>query len=305
MRNNKTLMKFVKFGAFTLFVLLLWSCDKTNDTADAYGNFRANEIIISAETAGKVYDFRAEEGDSINAGDTLCKIDTELLSIKTEQVEAQMQAAKNKFSDILAQVKVLREKEEMLLREKNRVEKLLKDSAATQKQMDDINSELDILNRQIDQVKVKNQSVFDELAILEKQKEYLQAQVGKGVIISPIKGHLLEKYVETYEVTAPGKPLCKIADISQMILKVYLSGDQLDDVEIGKTVKVYIDKNEHENREYSGKLSMISDKAEFTPKIIQTKKERVNLVYAAEIMVENDGKIKIGMPGEIKFTQQE
>jgi len=303
--NNKTLLKSVKYAVLSFLMFSMFSCNNNGDKADAYGNFRAKEIIVSSENAGKIFDFRAEEGDILNAGDTICKIDTELLAIKKQQIDAQMQATENKFSDILAQVKVLQEKKEMLLREKNRVKKLLKDSAATQKQMDDINSELDILNRQIEQVKLKNQSVFDELAVLEKQKEYLKAQIDKSFIISPIKGSLLEKYAENYEITTPGKPLCKIADISEMILKVYVSGDQLDDIEIGKNVKVYIDKNENENWEYRGKVRMISDKAEFTPKIIQTKKERVNLVYAAEIIVENDGKIKIGMPGEIQFTEQD
>ena len=284
-------------------VIFMFSCQNNNDKADAYGNFEAREIMISSEAGGKILQFNAKEGDLLKAGDTICKVETELLEIKKEQITAQKQAVKNKFADILAQVKVLEEKQAMLKTEKNRLTKLFEDSVATQKQMDKVNSETDILKRQIEQVKVKNQSVFDELSILDKQMKFLNKQISKATLINPTNGTLLQKYAETFEITAPGKVLYKIADISEMILKAYVSGDQLSDIKIGKPVDVFIDKNENENLKYTGKVVWIADKSEFTPKIIQTKKERVNLVYAIKIRVKNDGKIKIGMPGEIRIKQ--
>lgn len=293
----------MKYYLLFLGILLIFSsCSDNKDTADAYGNFEAHEIILSAETPGQITRFDFREGQNAQAGDTLCTIDTELLEIKLEQLRVQKQAVKNKFADILAQVKVLEEKKQGLFTEKKRIEKLLRDSAATQKQMDNINSQLDVLNRQIDQVKIKNQAVFDETAILDKQTDYLKAQIEKATVVMPIDGRLLEKYAEVYETAVPGKALCKIADTREMILRAYVSGEQLADIQIGQTGKVYIDKNADEQYEYEGRVVWIADEAEFTPKIIQTKKERVNLVYAVKIAVKNDGRIKIGMPGEFKIN---
>ena len=161
------------------------------------------------------------------------------------------------------------------------------------------------MKRQIEQVKIKNQSVFDELNILDKQMKFLDEQINKASLINPTNGTLLQKYAEAFEITAPGKVLYKIADISEMILKAYISGDQLSDLKLGKTVDVFIDKNEDENHKYNGIVVWIADKAEFTPKIIQTKQERVNLVYAIKVRIKNDGKIKIGMPGEIRIKSKE
>ncbi|MEA2041181.1 MAG: HlyD family efflux transporter periplasmic adaptor subunit [Bacteroidota bacterium] len=285
---------------FTVIVLSFFlSCDNSSDKADAYGNFEAKEIIISSKALGQINEFNAVKGQIVKEGDTICAVNTELLRIKKEQMLSQKKAVKNKFSGIMAQVDVLLEKKEMLLTEKKRLTKLFKDSAATQKQMDNISAELDILLRQTEQVKTKNQTVFDELNIVDKQIKYIDLQIKNALVINPITGTILEKYTEQHEMTMPGKPLYKVADLSTMKLKAYVSGDQLSHIKIGSKVQVQIDKSEDENYSYNGVISSVADKAEFTPKIIQTKKERVNLVYAVEVRVKNDGKIKIGMPGEL------
>jgi HlyD family secretion protein len=277
------------------------SCKKNNQRADAYGNFEAKETVISSQTPGMIIKCNIEEGEELNVGDTAYICDPYSYKLQKEQILTQKSAVSSKFSGILAQVDVLNKQKEVLLKEEERIQKLLKDNAATQKQLDDITGKIDILEKQILQVKTQHQNLFDELKVFDSQINTVNDYIHKTRIINPIKGRVLVKYAEQYEITAPGKPLYKIADLSEIILRAYISGSQLNEIQIGQTVSVFIDNSENNTKKYSGKITWISDKAEFTPKIIQTKEERVNLVYAVKIKVINDGSIKIGMPGEIKF----
>jgi len=183
----------------------------------------------------------------------------------------------------------------------NRIINLLKDSAATQKQADAVIGKINVLDRQIEQVKTQNKSLFNQLKVFDIQKEILDNLIRKSEIINPVNGTVLTKYAEKNEITLPGKPLYKIADLSEMKLRAYISGNQLSSIKIGQKIKVFIDTNENQMKEYEGIVSQISNEAEFTPKIIQTKDERVNLVYSIIIKVKNDGNLKIGMPGEVRF----
>ena len=292
------------FSILAISIFLISACGNNNDKADAYGNFEAVETIISSQTAGTILKCNINEGDVLQTGETAYIIDTLSLLLQQQQILSQKNAVSSKFSSIIAQVDVLNQQKKVLLKEQNRVNNLLKDSAATQKQLDDINGKMNILNTQIHQVKTQNQSLFQELKVFDAQTKSILNLIQKSTIINPINGTVLVKYSEQFEITAPGKPLYKIADLSEIILRAYISGTQLGEIKIGQTVNVFIDKTEDENTKYAGTISWISDKSEFTPKIIQTKEERINLVYAVKIKVKNDGSIKIGMPGEVQFSSK-
>ncbi len=282
-------------------LILLSACNTSDNKADAYGNFEAKEIIISSETPGKILQFPVEEGQMLTKNQNVCLIDTSDFFLKKKELNAQKNALASEFSRIIAQVKVLEEQKKVLKIEEKRINNLLKDSAATQKQADDIKGKIDILNKQIEQVKTQNKNLFSQLKVFDVQKENINNQILKSIITSPVNGTVLTKYAEENEVTLPGKPLYKIADLSEMKLRAYISGNQLNSIKIGQKVKVFIDTDKDKMKEYSGIVSQISNEAEFTPKIIQTKEERVNLVYSIIIRVKNDGDLKIGMPGEVVF----
>jgi HlyD family secretion protein len=286
-----------------LLISILWGCSKGNENSDAYGNFEATEINVSSESSGKILDLSIEEGSKIEAGAVVGIIDSLPLYLKKEQLIASRAAISSKTGNITAQEDVIREQLKTLLREQSRFTKLVKDSAATSKQLDDINAQISLLNRQINSIETQNAPVINELKAFDSQIDQLNDQLKKCIIKNPLTGIVLAKYAEKGEVTSFGKPLYKIADLDKMILRVYVSGEQLPSILIGQKVKVFVDKNKNENRQMEGRIQWISSIAEFTPKIIQTKEERVNLVYAAKVLVENDGSLKIGMPGEIKLIR--
>ncbi len=284
-----------------ILIFIFSSCTGNNDKADAYGNFEAVETLVSAETSGKLLQFDVENGMILKAGQQVGLIDTAVLSAKLKQLLAVKAEIAANSKDVLSQIKVLDEQKNVLLIEKKRVENLIADSAATQKQYDDIIGKIKVIDRQIESVKVKNSAILSKFNQVNAQIEELQLNIDKCKIINPINGTVLQKYVEVHELAMPGKVLYKIADLSTMELKVYVSGAQLPHIKIGQKTKVYIDKNEEENTELEGTISWISSTAEFTPKIIQTKEERVKLVYAVKLLVKNNGSLKIGMPGEVRF----
>jgi HlyD family secretion protein len=185
--------------------------------------------------------------------------------------------------------------------DKNRVEKLLNDGAATPKQLDDINGQIELVNRQIGSTNTQYATVRTELEVYNAQIAQINESIRKCSIYNPLEGIILEKYAEPNEITAFGKPLYKIADMAEMILRVYVSGEQLPKIRLSQEVEVLIDQDKKTNRKLSGIISWVSETAEFTPKIIQTKEERVNMVYAVKVRVKNDGSLKIGMPGEVNF----
>ncbi|MEA2105610.1 MAG: HlyD family efflux transporter periplasmic adaptor subunit [Bacteroidota bacterium] len=288
-----------KISVFLSF--LLFACSGNDNGSDAYGNFEAREIIVSAESQGKLLQFNVEEGEQLKKDQLLGWIDTSTLHIQREQLKAQKQAVASKLANIKAQIDVQQEQKQNLLTEKNRIEKLYNDQAATKQKLDDINGKYEVLLKQIEATKTQINAVHKELEVMERQIDLVDEQIRKAKITNPVTGTVLEKYVEESEIAAMGKALYKIARLDEIDLRVYISGAQIPSVKIGQRVTVIVDKDKKTNQEFEGKVIWISDQAEFTPKIIQTKEERVNMVYAVKVRVQNDGTMKIGMPGEVKF----
>lgn len=279
----------------------LLSCNTENNRADGYGNFEATEITISAEQNGKLMSFHIQEGQELTKGDFVGIIDTITLSLKREQLVIAKDVIAAKSRGVLSQIDVLKAQMEAAEINKIRVENLLRENAGTQKQLDDITSEMDVIKQQIISVEIQNSPVVNELKSIDVQIKLIEDQIQRSKIINPIDGTVLIKYAEPSEMTSFGKPLYKIADLNIMQLRVYISENQLPSIKIGQEVNVKIDANEGMNS-YAGVITWVASEAEFTPKIIQTKEERVALVYAVKIAVKNDGSIKIGMPAELWVT---
>lgn len=292
-------MKNLIFSIIT--ILLFFSCNNNGEMSDAYGNFEADEIIISSEANGKILELDLENGQELNKGQIIAKIDTVHLYLKAKQLKSLKHEVMVNTRDVLSQINVLEEQKKVILVEKERVENLIADSAASTKQLDDIVGKINVFDKQIDAVRVKNSIVLSKLDALNVQLEQVEYELSKCKVVNPLNGVVLQKYVEPYELVMKGKALYKIANLETMELKAYISGTQLPNIKIGQKVKVLIDKNDDENTELEGTINWISSNAEFTPKIIQTKEERVKLVYAIKVEVKNDGTLKIGMPGEVKF----
>jgi HlyD family secretion protein len=284
--------------ALTVIALALASCNNQSDTADAYGNFEATEVTISAENNGKLILFNLQEGDDIKKGTLVGVIDTIALSLKKQQLLIQREVVESKSKAVLSQIKVLNAKLDLAAKNKERLQKLYTDGAATSKQLDEINAEVEVLKQSVKAVQLQNTPVLNELKTVDVQIDQLNDQLNKCEIVNPVSGTVLSKYVEMHELVNFGKPLYKIADLSTLILKTYIDETQLSTVELGQEVRVEID-HKDTTKSYSGTVSWIASESEFTPKIIQTKKERVTLVYALKITVINDGSLKIGMPAEL------
>ena len=288
---------------FALLFLSLSSCSKNEKLSDAYGNFEAVETIVSAEATGKLIDFNVEEGQTLEQDAVVGKVDIDQLSYKKIQLEAQKNSIKTRFNNIFSQIAVLQEQKKVNQVEKERIEKLIKsDAATTTKQLDDVNGILNVLNKQINSIETQNSTTIQDIKTIDAQIQQIQDQIEKSSVINPVKGTVLMKLAEPSEIVSYGKPLYKIADLTVMELRVYVSETQLPEIKIGQKVRVLIDADKNNFKELEGTISWISSKAEFTPKIIQTKEERVNLVYAVKVRVNNnEGNLKIGMPGEIMF----
>ena len=291
----KTINKILGILALTATIA---SCGDGNKKADGYGNFEATEITVSAESNGKLIHFNVEEGAVIDKGTLAGVIDTTQLSLKKAQLEAGKNVIYSKSKGVLSQINVLKAQRRTAIVNKKRVENLIKENAGTQKQLDDVVGKIDVINQQIRSVESQNAPIVNEIKSIDAQLAQINDQVKKSSIINPVNGTVLVKYVEPNEITAFGRPLYKIADLTSMILRVYISETQLANVKVGQTVTVKIDAGDG-MKDYSGKVSWVAANAEFTPKIIQTKEERVNLVYAVKIEVKNDGSLKIGMPAEM------
>lgn len=282
-------------------LFLLVSCNRNGDLSDAYGNFEAVTVSVSAEASGKIMDLRVEEGQTLAAGEVVGYVDTTDQLLKKVQLQAQKSAIATKLSGVNGQIDVQLQQKANLLVEKERITRLLADKAATQKQLDDVNGAIELVERQMASIRTQNAGILEEQIVVDKQIDQVKEAIRKCYIRNPSAGTVLVKYAEPGEVTIPGKVLYKIANMSELELKVYVSGDQLPGVKIGQKVEVLIDNDKKTNRKLEGTVSWISQKAEFTPKIIQTKEERVDLVYAVKVRVPNDGSLKIAMPGEVNF----
>lgn len=283
---------------FSIVCIGIFSCDADNGRADGYGNFEATEITISAENNGKIVLFTPEEGQKLTNGTLVGFIDTVSLSLKREQLAVTKEVITSRSKGALSQISVLEARLAAANVNKSRTESLIRERAGTQKQLDDITGEIEVIKQQIKSVEVQNLPVVNELKSIDVQIRQVEDQIEKSKIINPIDGTVLVKYAEPNEITAFGKPLYKIADLSNMRLRVYVSETQLSNIKIGQEVSIKIDANP-EMKTFSGIISWIASEAEFTPKIIQTKEERVSLVYAVKINVANDGSLKIGMPAEL------
>jgi HlyD family secretion protein len=313
-------MKFIcLIAAFT--TMSCASCSSKNDY-DASGNFEADEVIVSAQQNGQLLSFAVQEGMNLKEGDSVGQVDVIIPTLQKQQAEASIAALKNKTSSPAEQTILVKKQLDVLevqlaqqLREQKRTENLLKDQAVTQKQLDDINAQVDQLQKQIavtrQQINLnnyntatQNRNVLSEQAPLEKTVAEYQEQINKGEIINPVTGLVLTKYALQGEITAIGKPLYKIANVDTLTLRAYITGGQLPQIKNGQQVQVRIDQGEKNYKSYTGQISWVSDKSEFTPKTIQTKDERANLVYAIKVRVKNDGYLKIGMYGEVLWTDK-
>lgn len=295
-------MKITKIIIGLLLFGNLFAACKNNEKADGYGNFEATEITVSAENSGKLMQFTIKEGQILKKGDFIGFIDTIPLSLKRDQLLASKAIVYSKSGSVLSQKNVLNAQLKSAMVNKNRIENLIRENAGTQKQLDDINGEINVIQKQIKSVESQNSPVIDELESIDVQMKQVEDLLQKSNIINPVNGTVLTKYAEVNELTSFGRPLYKIADLSTMELRVYVSETQLSNIEIGQEVSVKIDAGDA-MKNFNGIITWVASEAEFTPKIIQTKEERINLVYAVKIDVKNDGSLKIGMPAEMWIAQ--
>lgn len=286
-------------------VFTLSSCDGGEAAFDATGSFEATEIIVSSQANGLILELNAEEGRQLQEGELVGLIDSTQLYLQKLSLLSSARGVRAQQPDIRKQTAAIQEQINTLEREQERVERLIESNAANQKQLDDIVAQLEVLRSELDahQTVLRQSSVqvSAQSSTLEIQIAQLEDQLEKTKVKVPISGTVLNKYAEAGELAGMGTPLFKIADTERMFLRAYVTNDQLAKVKLGDEVTVRVDDGEGGARTYSGQISWISDKSEFTPKTIQTKNERANLVYAMKVSVQNDGYLKIGMYGEVKF----
>jgi HlyD family secretion protein len=284
-----------------LLLIALVSCNRNVETSDAFGNFEATETIVSSLASGQLVQLNLEEGDLLEANQAIGMVDTIDLSLKKAQMLSQKSAILSRLSAVNAQLEVNKQQLQNSSIDQQRIYKLFADGAATQKQKDDIDGAVKLIERQMIATQSQAESIHSEAVALDSQVAQVNESIRKAMVINPLKGVVLNKYAEAGEVVAFGKSLYKIADLSTLELRVYISGSQLSQFAIGDEVIVLIDKTKEKTENLNGKISWVSATAEFTPKTIQTREERVDLVYAVKVRVANDGRLKIGMPGEIRF----
>ena len=288
-----------------LAFLFLLSCNKSKDNYDATGSFEATEIIVSSQANGKILEFTVNEGEQLQQGQQVGLIDSTQLHLQKMSLLSNQRGVRAQQPDIRTQTAAIQEQIRTLEREKARVQRLLASNAANRKQLDDIESQIDVLQRQLSAqtstLQKNTQNISAQGSTLDIQIAQLEDQLEKTRIVSPISGMVLNKYVEMGELAGMGTPLFKIADTNTLYLRAYVTNDQLAQIKISDEVTVSVDAGDGKMKPYTGTLNWISDKSEFTPKTIQTKNERANLVYAIKIAVPNDGYLKIGMYGEVVF----
>jgi HlyD family secretion protein len=312
----KSVIKLISAG----FLLIAAGCGSKSGKFDATGTFEVDETVVSASANGKILSLNIEEGSLLAKDSVVGLVDPKGLSLQKEEVEATIQSLSEQTANVQPQVKLLEEQLSVqqstlsnLFHERTRIENLLKQDAATGKQLDDINAAIDVaqknlkvteqqINVQKNNIGTQNRGILSQGKPLEARAAQIEDQLSKASITNPIAGTVITKYAEVGEITSNGKALYKIADLSEMTLRAYITGTQLSQVKLGQTVKVLVDDGADKYKELPGKITWISDKAEFTPKTIQTKEERANLVYAMKVKVKNDGYLKIGMYGEVKFN---
>jgi HlyD family secretion protein len=291
--------------SFLLLAILAVSCKSNKNQADASGTFEAIETIISAEAAGKIKQLELSEGQQLEVGQVVGYIDSTQLYLSKLQLEQSRVAVLSNRPDVKTQLEALKKQLVNAKEDQKRMENLVKAEVASQKQLDDANTRVAVLESQIaaqqSSLNTSSTALTEQGNTIEVQLAQLNDQLQKCNIINPIKGTVLVKYAEANEMTAPGKAIYKIADLSTLVLRAYITGNQLAQVKINQPVKVLTDDGIGGFKETQGTVIWINDKAEFTPKTIQTKDERANMVYAIKVNIKNDGSYKIGMYGEIKL----
>ena len=291
---------------FITLVLLAAACSEPANQPDAYGNFEATEVMLSSEQAAKLLMFNAKEGEWLESGQLIAAVDTTPLLLKRQQVLAQIEATLSQTQDVASQLAVYDKQMVQLEREVARVEKLVTGEAATPQQLDDLKGQLDVLRQKkeahLTQLQTANRAINQQVKPLQVQVRQLDDQIARCRLVAPFAGQVLTTYAEPYEIVSPGRPLLKLADTRELTLRAFVSGSQLSDLTVGQTLEVLFDQGENDLGTVQGTLAWISSKAEFTPRTIQTRDERTDLVYAVKIRVPNEGGvIKIGMPGEARF----
>lgn len=291
-----------------LLAAALTACRSNDDNADAYGNFEAVETVVSAEGTGKLLSFTVEEGMTLPADTIVGWIDSTQLSLKKSQLKANIRAVLSKVPETGPQLEVIRQQIATQKVEQRRIQNLVKANAATTKQLDDVNAQIAVLEKQYrslaSSLQTQVSGYTSETQPLEAQVLQLNDQLRQTRIVNPVGGIVLTKYVEPGEVVNYGKPLYKIANLSSLILRAYVGEELLGHVKVGQQVTVRTDEPGGKYRQWPGTVTWVSAEAEFTPKVIQTKEERTNLVYAVKVKVENDGSLKIGMPAELKLSNR-
>ena len=297
--------KTLTYSSLLVLALAITPCGKGNKAYDASGVFESTEVTVSAEGNGRIMSLDLQEGDRLEAGAVVGCIDTVQLYLSKIQLEASRRAVGSGRLNISRQIAALESQIAKQRQELDRFTKLEQAGASNRKQVEDIQAQLDILERQLaaqkESLQNTNSNVSGQADALEAQVMQLEDKIRKCVITSPVSGTILAKYSEAGELAVQGRALFKVADLDNIRLRAYITADQLTGLKLGQSVKVFADQGTSGRKEYAGTLVWISDKAEFTPKTIQTRDERANLVYAVKIAVKNDGLIKLGMYGEVKF----
>lgn len=289
-----------KYISIAAMAIVLAACNGNKNKSDAYGNFETDETIVSSEVSGKIISLSVDEGAMLKVGQRVATIDSVQLYLKREQLQAQKSISASKREQVQASIDVLNQQLANAQKERVRVQNLVKESAAPSKQIDDIDYNIAVIQKQIASSKTQFATINAEIMSIDAQMAQTTDQLKKSYIANPTAGTVIEKYVEAGEIVTPGKSIYKIADLSSMNLRAYISGDKVGEVVIGKMVKVLIDNASGGVDSLQGVVSWVSSQSEFTPKIIQTRDERVNLVYAFKVKVANDkGVLKSGMPGEV------
>ncbi len=290
-----------KLGALLLFLTAI-SCT-SEQKSDAYGQFEVDATTISSEVSGKLVSFEVEEGKTLAAHEVAGFVDTVQSYLQKQELKATRESIKTKIGTIDAQKNVLEAQLETAKKELNRLEALKKEKASTQQQIDNATGQVNSLEKQIRALEIQKKSVYAEIETVNAKLDQINDKIHRAVIVNPINGIVLNKFVEQHELIGAGKPLYEIANLDELVLRVYVTGQQLPNIKLGQEVEVLIDETETNNQSLRGVVSWISSEAEFTPKMIQTKEERVTQVYAVKVKVLNpNGLIKIGMPGEVNFN---
>ena len=298
-------MELKKWTLTLLGLMVTVSCSEENGS-DAYGQFEADEVVISAEANGRLLSFDIEEGQQLEKGERVALIDTTQFYLQKEELLASINSVLTNLKKLDAQKAILQTQLETAQKDLNRLQSLQKDNAATQRQLDSAEGQVNTLQKQIESINVEKSSVSAEVNRIKVKIAQINDQIDRASITNPVNGTVLNKFAEEHELVSQGKPLFSIANLDELTLRIYISGAQLPALQLGETVEVIFDANKTDNQSTPGRVSWIASEAEFTPRMIQTKEERVTQVYAVKVRVENpDGKLKIGMPGEVKFASDE